>query len=62
VLPAWRFALEAVASLAIAVVVDCKTGRAWRRAVADRAARLGLTGAQAQRLARKRLSRSDVAA
>ena len=60
VLPAWRFALEAVASLAIVLVVDRTTERAWRRAVQDRAARLGLTGAQAQRLARKRLSRSDV--
>jgi hypothetical protein len=60
VLPAWRFALEAIASLAIVAVVDRKTSRAWRRAVEDRAARLGLTGDQVRRLARKRLSRSDV--
>lgn len=60
VLPAWRFALEALGSLAIVLVVDAKTARAWRRAVLERAARLGLTGAQVERLARKRLSRSDV--
>jgi len=59
-MPAWRFALEAVASLAIVLVVDRKTQRAWRRAIAERAARLGLSDAQARRLAQKRLSRSDV--
>lgn len=59
-LPAWRVALEAVASLAIVVVVDHKTSRAWRRAIEARAARLGLSDAQRRQLARKRLSRSDV--
>jgi hypothetical protein len=59
-LPAWRFALEAVGSLAILLVVDRKTQRAWRRAVEDRAARLELTGDQVRRLGHKRLSRSDV--
>jgi hypothetical protein len=59
-LPAWRFALEAIASLAIVAVVDRKTQRAWRRAVEDRAARLGLSDDQLRRLASKQLSRSDV--
>jgi len=59
-LPAWRFALEAVAGLAIVAVVDRKTAAAWRRAIEARADRLGLSAAQRRALARKRLSRSDV--
>jgi len=56
----WRFALEAVASLLIVLLVDVKTARAWRRAVRAQAAEMGLTAAQTRSLARKRLSRSDV--
>jgi hypothetical protein len=56
----WRFALEALASLLIVLLVDVKTARAWRRAVRAHAGEMGLTRAQARALARKRLSRSDV--
>jgi hypothetical protein len=56
----WRFALEALASLLIVLVVDVKTARAWRRAVRAHARELELTRPQLRVLARKRLSRSDV--
>jgi hypothetical protein len=56
----WRFALEALASLLIVLLVDVKTARAWRRAVRAQAGEMGLTRAQERALARKRLSRSDV--
>lgn len=59
-MPAWRFALEAIASLAIVGVVDRITSRAWRTAVETRASTLGLAPEQRARLAHKRLSRSDV--
>lgn len=60
VLPRWRFAIEALASLLIVMLVDVKTARAWRRAVRAQAAEMGLTRKQTRALARKRLSRSDV--
>jgi P-aminobenzoate N-oxygenase AurF len=60
VLPGWRFALEALASMLIVLLVDAKTARSWRRAVRAHAGELGLTKAQARSLACKRLSRSDV--
>jgi hypothetical protein len=56
----WRFALEALASLLIVVLVDIKTARAWRRAVRAHAQELGLAAAQVRALARKRFSRSDL--
>lgn len=59
-LPRWRFALEALASLLIVLLVDVKTARAWRRAVRAHAAEMALTAAQTRALAKKRLSRSDV--
>ena len=55
----WRFAIEALASLLIVLLVDVKTARAWRRAVRAQAAEMGLTRPQVRALARKRLSRSD---
>jgi hypothetical protein len=60
VLPRWRFALEALASMLIVLLVDAKTARAWRRAVRAQAGEMGLTKRQVRALARKRLSRSDV--
>ena len=60
VLPRWRFALEALASVLIVLLVDVKTARAWRRAVRAHASEMGLTGAQTRALAKKRMSRSDV--
>ncbi len=56
----WVFALQAIASLLILLVVDRKTQRAWKRAVRDHARELALTRAETRRLERKRLSVSDL--
>ncbi len=58
----WRgwFAVQAVMSLAILVIVDFKTARAWRGLVRLHAAELGLSPVQARALERKTLSGSDV--
>lgn len=56
----WWFAVQAVASLAILVLVDRKTSRGWTRTVRAQASALGLTRAQTRLLERKHLSRSDI--
>lgn len=58
----WRpwFALQAIASVLILLVVDLKTKRAWKRALHAHAAELGLSRAETKALARKQLSVSDL--
>lgn len=56
----WTFALQALASLLIILVVDRKTQRAWKRAVHAHAGELDLSPCATRALAKKRLSVSDL--
>jgi hypothetical protein len=59
ILPGWKYALQAAASLVILAIVDAKSSRAWRLAVRACAPELRLSSAQLRVLERRRLSLSD---